>query len=152
MRRPARLESARAWLASDVPVTVGLYARRYGVDRYTASEELTRLGAALPASAARWAVRRPSVPKARKQRVPDPPRADVPLGDAPGWVEWGGVRVFAVGFTAGGAPYGLRANAVDEHDAWLPDDDSTILRDGPNGEGPVHASRRVEGRGARRRT
>jgi hypothetical protein len=23
------------------------------------------------------------------------------------WIEWGGVEIFVIGFTAGGAPYGL---------------------------------------------
>ena len=38
MRRQARRESSRAWIASGATVTIKTYARRYGVDRYTAYE------------------------------------------------------------------------------------------------------------------
>jgi len=67
-----------------------------------------------------------------------------------GWVEWGGELIWAVGFTSGGAPYGLRVcdfaaadlqamgldgavvddaglataeSSIDKSDAWLRDDD-----------------------------
>ena len=67
-----------------------------------------------------------------------------------GWVEWGGELIWAVGFTSGGAPYGLRVSdfdpadlqamgldvaalddaglasagpLIDESDGWLRDDD-----------------------------
>jgi len=67
-----------------------------------------------------------------------------------GWVEWGGELIWAVGFTSGGAPYGLRVYdfdpadlqamgldvaamddaglasaepSIDQSDAWLRDDD-----------------------------
>ncbi len=33
-----------------------------------------------------------------------------------GWVEWGGELIWAVGFTAGGAPFGLRASEFDPGD------------------------------------
>ena len=36
MRQQARRESARAWVGSGAPVSVKAFARRYGVDRYTA--------------------------------------------------------------------------------------------------------------------
>src|SRR6516162_11559154 len=36
MRRQARRESCRAWIASGVTVTIKAHARRYGVDRYAA--------------------------------------------------------------------------------------------------------------------
>jgi hypothetical protein len=51
MRKPARLDSARQWIRSGARVTVGVYAKRYGVDRYTAYDELTAIGFPLPASA-----------------------------------------------------------------------------------------------------
>ena len=41
MPRQARRESSRAWIASGATITVKAYARRYGVDRYTAYEDLT---------------------------------------------------------------------------------------------------------------
>lgn len=40
--------------------------------------------------------------------------ADGLVGD--GWVEWGGELVWAVGFTEGGAPYGLRVCDFDAAD------------------------------------
>ena len=33
-----------------------------------------------------------------------------------GWVEWGGELIWAVGFTSGGAPYGLRVCDFDRAD------------------------------------
>ena len=53
MRRQARRESSRAWIASGAAVTIKTYARRYGVDRYTAYEDLTAIGFPLPDSAQR---------------------------------------------------------------------------------------------------
>jgi hypothetical protein len=66
-----------------------------------------------------------------------------------GWVEWGGELIWAVGFTSGGAPYGLRVSDFDPadlqamgldgavvDDAWLATAESSIdepderLRDG----------------------
>ncbi len=44
MRRQARRESSRAWIASGATVTIKAYARRYGVDRHTAYEDLTAIG------------------------------------------------------------------------------------------------------------
>jgi len=71
------------------------------------------------------------------------------LTDA-GWIEWGGELIWVVGFTSGGAPYGLRvcdferadleamgldvaaledagqlatAEPIEEPNGWLPDDD-----------------------------
>ena len=38
MRRQARRESSRAWIASGATVTIKTYARRYGVDRYRARD------------------------------------------------------------------------------------------------------------------
>jgi hypothetical protein len=40
-------------------------------------------------------------------------------GDDPsdiGWVEYGGELIWAVGYTAGGAPFGLRASELDAAD------------------------------------
>ena len=44
MRQHARRESARAWVASGAPVSVKAYARRYGVDCYTAYADLIAIG------------------------------------------------------------------------------------------------------------
>jgi len=35
-----------------------------------------------------------------------------------GWIEWGGELIWAVGFTSGGAPFGLRACEFDPADLW----------------------------------
>ena len=53
MRRQARRASSRAWIASGTAVTIKTYARRYGVDRQTAYEDLTAIGFPLPDSAQR---------------------------------------------------------------------------------------------------
>jgi hypothetical protein len=53
MRRQARHESSWAWIASGATVTIKTYSRRYGVDRYTAYEDLTAIGFPLPDSAQR---------------------------------------------------------------------------------------------------
>src|SRR5207253_9201599 len=76
LRRPARLVSAQAWITSGARVTTRAYARRYGVDRYTAHSELTALGVTLPGADARWAVRPAPVPRPRPRRpAPHPPPA-----------------------------------------------------------------------------
>ena len=62
MRRQARRESSRAWIASGATVTIKTYARRYGVDRYTTYEDLAAIGFPLPDSAQRWARRPPPQP------------------------------------------------------------------------------------------
>ncbi len=51
MRQRQRRDSAREWIRSGAPVTAKSYAKRYGVDRYTAYDDLTTLGFALPDSA-----------------------------------------------------------------------------------------------------
>ena len=63
MRGQARRESSRAWIASGATVTIKTYARRYGVDRYTACEDLTAIGFPLPDSARRWEHRPPPQPR-----------------------------------------------------------------------------------------
>jgi hypothetical protein len=97
MRRHARRESARAWVASGAPVSVKAFARRYGVDRYTAYADLIAIGLRLPLGDNRWAVRPAPTPKR--------PPAE-PAGFDEGWVWIGDQRMFVVGYTPGGAPYG----------------------------------------------
>lgn len=106
MRQQARRESGRAWIASGATVTVGTYARRYGVDRYTACEDLTATGFPLPDSARRWA-RRPS-PRPRPRRS-GTPRA-LPGDD---WIMIDGRPHFVAGYTPGGAPYGIYLDETD---------------------------------------
>ena len=54
MRQRPRRDSARAWIASGATVTVKAYAKRYGVDRYTAFDDLAALG--FPSAGLRAAV------------------------------------------------------------------------------------------------
>jgi hypothetical protein len=70
MRQRQRRDSARAWIGSGATVTVKAYAKRYGVDRYTASDDLTALGFQLPSAAQQWAHRPPSTPRPRRQHRP----------------------------------------------------------------------------------
>jgi hypothetical protein len=102
MRRPARLDSARSWLESAADASVRTYARRYGVDRYTAYDELQMLGVPLSAKDERWSAR----PIPGRSRREEPGGAEDGVAD--GWMEWGGELVFVAGFTSGGAPYGVR--------------------------------------------
>ena len=67
MRRQARRESSRAWIASGATVSIKTYARRYGVDRYTAYQDLTAIGFPLPDSARRWTHRPPPQPRQRSR-------------------------------------------------------------------------------------
>jgi hypothetical protein len=70
MHRQARRESSRAWIASGATVTIKTYTRRYGVDRYTAYEDLTAIGFPLPDPAQRWARRPPPQPRPRRSATP----------------------------------------------------------------------------------
>ena len=97
MRQHARRESARAWVASGAPVSVKAFARRYGVDCYTAYADLIAIGLRLPLGDNRWAVRPAPTPKR--------PPAE-PAGFDEDWIWIGDQRMFVVGYTPGGAPYG----------------------------------------------
>ncbi|WP_238011556.1 hypothetical protein KZZ52_33600 [Dactylosporangium sp. AC04546] len=77
-----------------------LYAERYGVDKYTAYDDLTALGFALPNSARQWAQRSP----ATRGRTVE--RATLPVHDE-WWIVLDGRLFFAAGYTAGGAPHGI---------------------------------------------
>jgi hypothetical protein len=96
MRRQARRESSRAWIASGATITIKTYARRYGVDRYTACEDLTAIGFPLPDSAQRWAHRPPPRPRPRRSATP---RAL--LGDD--WIMMDGRPYFVAGYTRRGS-------------------------------------------------
>ena len=101
MRQHARRESARAWVAAGAPVSVKAVARRYGVDCYTAYADLIAIGVRLAAGDHRWAVRPTPAPK-----QPPAEPADSPADFDEGWVWIGDQRMFVVGYTPGGAPYG----------------------------------------------
>jgi hypothetical protein len=111
MRKQARLDSAQAWVVTVTQVTVGTYAKRYGVDRYTAYEELTATGFPLPATASKWAQRPLPIPREAGRRTVEP---DETRFADPDWVWAGDRRMFVVGHTAGGAPFGLWEDEVED--------------------------------------
>jgi len=70
MRGSARLEPSRAWITSGAAVTIKTWARRYGVDRCTACQDLTAIGfrcRTLPGGGRTGRLSRPA-------RVAPPPR------------------------------------------------------------------------------
>ena len=71
MLQQARRESARAWVASGAPVSVKAFARRYGVDCYTAYADLIAIGFCLGPGDNRWAVR-PAAAHARSRCTGSP--------------------------------------------------------------------------------
>ena len=99
MRKQQRRDSAREWICSGATITVKSYTKRYGVDRYTAYDDLTALGVPLPASAGQWAQRPPSRPR------PAAGRDAGPVDNS--WIMLDGRPFFVAGFTPGGAPYGI---------------------------------------------
>jgi hypothetical protein len=107
MRRQARRESSRAWIASGATVSIKIYARRYGVDRYTAYEDLTAIGFPLPDSARRWAHRPPPQPRPRRAATPRALLDD-------DWIMIDGRPYFVAGYTPGGAPYGIYLDEMDD--------------------------------------
>jgi hypothetical protein len=113
MRKAARRESARAWIRSGTTVSIKAYSKRYGVDRYTAYDDLLAIGFALGSSDSRWAVRRQSDPPKRRT---DPDTDMHPDADTT-WIRDGDEITFVVGHTAGGAPFGYIRD-VDGHDEW----------------------------------
>jgi hypothetical protein len=93
MRQRQRRDSARDWIRSGAKITVGSYAKRYGVDRYTAFEDLAALGYGLPESAHRWAQRPLAAPRQRARRP-----ETVPLDDD-SWIMLDGRPFFVAGYT-----------------------------------------------------
>jgi hypothetical protein len=111
--RKARRDAAREWIQSGAKkVHVRTYARRFGVDRYTAYQDLRAIGFPLSPEEERWAVR----PQKQPKRKPPPPDLDDGLDQ---WVYFGSQRIWVVGYTSGGAPYGL---TEDVYDAPFDDD------------------------------
>jgi hypothetical protein len=99
--RKARHDAARAWIESGAKkVHVRTYARRFGVDRYTAYQDLRAIGFPLTPEEEQWAVRPPKTPKRQK------PLQD-PIDDLFQWAVVGTQRIWVVGYTSGGMPYGL---------------------------------------------
>jgi hypothetical protein len=113
----ARRDSAKAWIACGATVTIKTYARRYGVDRYTAYEDLTAIGFALP-SAAQQRAHRP-----RPQ--PRPRRSATPLAVVDDdLIMIDGRPYFVAGYTSGGAPYGIYLDEM--YDDYLTGDRQLI--------------------------
>jgi hypothetical protein len=106
MRKAARRESGKAWLASGAQVTVKRYAKRYGVDPYTARQDLEAIGFVFAPGDTRWSMRPEPVPRVAK--------ADKDTGQdlQGGWV--GGRLMLVVGYTPGGAPYGCYADEMED--------------------------------------
>jgi len=99
MRKQQRRNSAMEWIGSGATITVKTYAKRYGVDRYTAYDDLTALGVTLPVSAQQWAQRPPSTSR---------PAARHEAGAVDNsWIMLEGRPFFVAGCTSGGAPYGI---------------------------------------------
>jgi hypothetical protein len=111
MRQQARRESARAWVASGAPISVKAFARRYGLDRYTAREDLIAIDFPLAPGDNRWAVRPAPTPK---RPLAEPADLDED------WIWIGDRRMFVVGHTPGGTPYGWVDDSFDGAEDWLP--------------------------------
>src|SRR6266851_2556943 len=132
LRRPARLEAARRWIASGARVTPKTYARWFGTDRYTAYQELQMLGVQLRPEDARWAVRPPPVPR-RPPPAPNPPPS---YGSV--WVEVEEILILPVAYAEGGCSFGPTLDDLEpeEREAVLAERCSEARRErtilGPN--------------------
>ncbi len=108
------------------------YAKRFGVDRYTAYDDLTALGLTLPASAGRWAQRPSSNPRRAGRGARDAARGtrragrgdDHPIEDS--WIMLDGRRFFVAGFTSGGMPYGIVEAEIDQMQSGDLDEDEPL--------------------------
>jgi hypothetical protein len=109
MRKAARRDSAKAWIGSGAVVSVKAYAKRYGVDKYTAYEDLVAVGFPLGERDAHWAQRPPPLPRRREEVATEP---------IEGWIPYCGEYMYVVGYTPGGAPFGY---VGDIHDFDDPD-------------------------------
>lgn len=109
MRQRQRRDSAREWIRTGVKITIVGYAKRYGVDRYTAYQDLTALGVVMPDSAQQWAQRPPAPPTGTAKRNAD---LDADYLDDPSWIILDGRMFFVAGYTSGSAPYGMFADEM----------------------------------------
>ena len=99
-------------------MSVKAFARRYGVDCYTAYANLIAIGFRLAPGDNRWVVRPARAPKRPPAEPADSP-ADFPADFGEGWVWIGDQHMFVVGYTPGGAPYGWAADGLDAAADWL---------------------------------
>lgn len=104
MRRQQRRDSAQSWIRSGAKVTVKTYAKRYGVDTYTAYADLTAIGFTLPPSAEQWSQRPPPV---QRKRESDPDTHT-------DWTMIDGRRYLVIGHTPNGVPYGIFEDELDD--------------------------------------
>ncbi|MBL7552253.1 hypothetical protein I6A60_30975 [Frankia sp. AgB1.9] len=86
------------------------YAKRYGVDRHTAYDDLTALGFALPDSSRQWAQRPPAIRRGHAENGGD-------QVDDEWWTILNGRVFFVVGRTSGGAPYGVITDEMPAYDS-----------------------------------
>ena len=93
-------------------VSVKAYSKRYGVDRYTAYDDLHAIGFAFGPNDSRWAARPPS--GAPKRRT-DPDADMIPDADTDS-IRYGDEIMFVVGYTAGGAPFGYVPGLDDRYE------------------------------------
>jgi hypothetical protein len=98
-KRPARLQSARTWLATyEGKNVVRGYAKWFAVDLWCAVLELRMLGVEIdPEYAEAIRTRR------RKRKPVEPPRDELPEGYG---IEWDENFSYIAGYTSGGAPFG----------------------------------------------
>jgi len=90
---------------------VNSYAKRYGVDRYTAYDDLTALGVALPDSAAQWAQRPSATPRRTARHGAD-------QHDDEWWIMLDGRSFLIAGYTSGGVAYGIFADEMPHDDPF----------------------------------
>jgi hypothetical protein len=105
MKRPQRLESARSWLESYMGnKVVKDYRRRYGVDFETAFAELALLGVPIDPDYKERVLESVAaqVATARRKKAERRAEQERQLG-----MESDDHFAFIVGYTSGGAPYGL---------------------------------------------
>jgi len=107
MRQASRRESARAWIRSGAAVSIKAYARRYGVDRYTAYDDLVACGFPVAQRDSQWAVRPPPTPRRRPIDS-----ADAFADSDEDWIGYGDDAMFVVGYTSGGAPFGFQQHCA----------------------------------------
>lgn len=120
MRKQQRRDSAREWVRSGAKVTVKTYAKRYGVDKYTAYQDLAAIGFPLPPSAEQWAQRPPSLPRRKADELDDF------LDDS--WIMLDGRRFFVVDYTSGGAPFGMFEDEMEACEDAADDLPSAVIR------------------------
>lgn len=109
MRQRQRRDSAREWIGSGVAVTVKSTPGGTASTGTPPTTTWPRSGFALPASAQQWAQRPPATPRRtaehRADRVEHEPR-----------IVLDGRLFFVVGYTSGGAPYGMFGEEMEPYD------------------------------------